>query len=129
MDDKFHPMKDSCGDDSTQTIELTDLFTRDLTTTGSFDIRSDIWRTTFGKVVQSLPLPTLLIDQHFQIIVANDAWRKISEDFEEMLFSHFSTLFPDASASQRAQALLEEIFSTRRSRVAQGTLEIGRAHV
>ena len=34
---------------STQTIDLGSLLTKDVTTSGSFDIRGSIWATTFGS--------------------------------------------------------------------------------
>jgi Tfp pilus assembly protein PilF len=38
------------GELSTQTIDLPNLLTKDLSSSGSFDIRGHIWQTTFGKV-------------------------------------------------------------------------------
>ena len=104
-------------------------FTRDLTTTGSFDVRSEIWKTTFGKVIQALPIPTLLIDQSFRIVVANQAWGKISLKYEEMQDLLFSRLFPEASVARRVQSILEDVFSTRKPVVAQGTLEMGDSRI
>ncbi len=113
------------GENYTQTIDLTSLFTKDLTSTGSFDISSGIWRTTFGKVLQALPIPVLLIDISYRIILANQAWGRIAENYGEIVFCPFWELFPGDSPGQRAQALLEEVFERRKSRVAQATLEIG----
>ena len=112
-------------ENNTQTIDLTSLFTKDLTSTGSFDISSGIWRTTFGKVLQALPIPVLLIDTLYRIIMANQAWGRIAENYGEILFCPFSELFPGDSPAQRAQALLEQVLEQRKSRVAQATLEIG----
>ncbi len=129
MGDKFRPIGPSLDDEPTQTIELTDLFTRDLTTTGSFDVRGEIWKTTFGKVIQALPIPTLLIDQSFHIVVANQAWGKISLKYEEMQHLPFARLFPEASVARRVQSLLEDVFSTRKPVVAQGTLDTGDSRI
>jgi signal transduction histidine kinase/ActR/RegA family two-component response regulator len=112
------------GENHTQTIDLTALFTKDLTSTGSFDISSGIWRTTFGKVLQALPIPVLLIDTSYRIIIANQAWGRIAENYREIVFCPFSGLFPGDSPAQRAQSLLEEVFLQRKSRVAQATLEV-----
>ena len=112
-------------DNSTQTIELTELFAEELTTTGSFDVRGGIWKTAFGKVIQALPIPTLLIDQSFHIVVANQACGKISLKYEEMQHPLFSRFFPEASVARRIQAILEDVFSTRKPVVVNGTLEIG----
>ncbi len=113
------------GEDYTQTIDLTTLFTQDLTTTGSFDVSSGIWRTTFGRVLQVLPIPVLLIDTSYRIIMANQAWARIEENYGETVYCPFSELFPTDSLAKRAQALLEEVLEQRRSRVAQAALEIG----
>jgi len=44
-------------EEATQTIDLSSLLTRDTTSSGSFDIRGQIWSTTFGKLLQALPIP------------------------------------------------------------------------
>ncbi len=129
MGDKLRPIDTFFDDESTQTIVLTDLFTRDLTTTGSFDLRSEIWKTTFGKVIQALPVPTLLIDQSFRIAVANQAWGKISIKCEEMQDLLFSRLFPEHSVAQRVQSVLEDVFSTRKPVVVQGKLALGDSRI
>ena len=129
MGDKFRPIGPSLDDEPTQTIELTELFTRELTTTGSFDVRGGIWKTTFGKVIQALPIPTLLIDQSFHIVVANQAWGKISLKYEEMQHLLFSRFFPEASVARRVQSILEDVFSTRKPVVANGTLETGDSRI
>ena len=54
--------------ESTQTIDLGNLFTKDVTSSGSFDVRGDIWASTFGKLLQSLPIPALLVDRHHKVI-------------------------------------------------------------
>ena len=121
MGDKFRPIGPSLDDESTQTIELTDLFTRDLTTTGSFNVRGEIWKTTFGKVIQALPIPTLLIDQSFRIAVANQAWGKISLKYEEMQHLLFSRLFPEASVARGFNRFWKMYFP-------QENLSLPRAH-
>ena len=113
------------GEDSTQTIELTDMFTSDVTTTGSFDVSSGIWKTTFGKVIQALPIPILLTDSHYRVVVVNRAWGRLVENYEDMVSRVFSEFLPDDSAAQNAQSSLEKTFLTRKSRVAQAALRIG----
>ena len=44
--------------DSTDTIDLQSLFTKDLTQSGSFDIRGELLASTFGKVIQAFPVPS-----------------------------------------------------------------------
>ena len=90
----------SLGENYTQTIDLTPLFTKDLTSTGSFDISSGMWRTTFGKVLQALPIPVLLIDTSYRIIMANQAWGRIAENYGEIVFCPFAGLFPGDSPAK-----------------------------
>lgn len=119
----------SLNDDATQTIELTDLLATDLTYTGSFDVSGKIWQTTFGKVLQALPIPVLLIGQSFRVIKANQAWGKISDNHDEIESGLFTTLFPESSVAKTIQGVLEDVFSTRKPRIASGILETGKGEI
>ncbi len=109
----------------TETIDLSSLFTKDITDSGSFDIRGEIWSTTFGKVLQALPIPALLIDQGLEVTVANEALGKVSKDYEQILGSPFSSLYPDNSKAVEAQSLLQRVLSDRKPRVAETMLKVG----
>ena len=61
-------------DDTTHPIELANLFNVDITSSGSFDVRGDLSATSFGKLLQAIPIPVLLIDQSQDIVAANKAW-------------------------------------------------------
>jgi len=119
------PIDGVFDEDTTQTIVLTDIFSRDVTATGSFDFCTEIWKTTFGKVIHALPIPTLLLDQSYQIVVANQAWSKVKCNAREMRGYAFSDFFSSKSVAAKLESLLQEVFSTRMPRVAQGKLEIG----
>ncbi|HTY24539.1 MAG TPA: hypothetical protein VMC85_15485, partial [Desulfomonilaceae bacterium] len=97
MDDNDRPKSEHRKDDNeaslnflngedllTQTISLGDLFSKDITSSGSFDIRGGIWASTFGKVLQALPIPVLLIDERRFIVVANQAWAKLNTEYERI---------------------------------------------
>jgi two-component system, sensor histidine kinase and response regulator len=105
--------------EATETIDLGNLFTASVTSSGSFDIRGDIWATTLGRVMQALPIPALMIDTSFQVVVANQAWGRISPSYEKILGSPFSSLFSDPGSAKFAQAILEQVFSTRKSRIGE----------
>jgi PAS domain S-box-containing protein len=102
------------SNDATETIDLNSLFTKDITETGSFEIRSDIWTSTFGKVVQSLPLPALLIDQSHNVMAANQACRKISLSYEDLIGEPFSSIFATESDISHSEFLVSKVFSTRK---------------
>ena len=114
---------------SAETIDLSSLLTEDVTSSGSFDIRSDIWATTFGKLTQALPIPALLIDQSHNIIVANQACGRISSEYEGILNTRFCELFPDPPVAQRVQALVQKVFSTREPGMDAGVIEIGAGRI
>lgn len=110
--------------DPTETIELSDLLTRDLTTSGSFDIRGDIWATTFGKLLQALPVAAVLIDEDHSVAAANQACGRISREYAGIVNSKFASLFPDGAQADAAQALLEEVLSTRKPRIHHSIIQI-----
>jgi hypothetical protein len=111
---------------STETISLRGAFSRDVTSSGSFDIRGEIWATTFGKVLQALPIPALLIDQRLLIVAANQACGKLNADSERLQGTSFHSLFPDPTEVKKAEAILKEVFSSRRPRTTEAKLGIGR---
>lgn len=127
MSEKERPIPDSF--ENTQTVHLDSLFTRDVTSTGSFDIRGDIWSSTFGKVVQAMPVPALLIDEYHNVIVANEACGTISPDYEEILDAPFSGLFEDPATAQEGLDLLTEAFRNGSRQVGEGVLHIGKARI
>lgn len=97
---------------ATQTIDLADLLTKHVTSSGSFDIRGGIWATTFGKLLQALPIPAVLVDRAFEVAAANEAWKKLGPGYTEALCGRFSELFGTPSAARKIQSAIEEVFRT-----------------
>ncbi len=117
------------GQTATETIDLDSLFSRDLTSSGSFDIREGIWASTFGKVLQVLPIPALLIDDSYNVAVSNEACSKISRHYERIQGEPFSALFPNRSEANSAHATVEEVFSSRKPRVLESVIKIETATI
>ncbi len=115
------------GSETTESIEVKSLFTRDVTTSGSFDVRGGIWATTFGKVVQALPIPVFLIDESLKVTVANQACGRFTPYYEKIQGKPFASLFGGPSAAKAAQSLLEQVFSDRKARIGEGMLRIDNA--
>lgn len=113
------------GDLATQSIDLADLLTRDVSSSGSFDIRGGIWATTFGKLMQVLPIPAMLVDQSFKVVAANQAWGRVSPAYETVLNIHFSELFAPPRNARKIQSVIEEVFSTRRAKVVEASIRLG----
>jgi two-component system, cell cycle sensor histidine kinase and response regulator CckA len=115
----------SVSEGSTETIDLASLLTKDVSTTGSFDIRGEIWTTTFGKVLQAIPIPAFLIDTGYNVLQANQACSKISPAYETVLGAPFSGLLAVPLGRDRIQTLIEEVFAARKTRVGETLLQIG----
>jgi hypothetical protein len=115
--------------ESTESIELKSLFTRDVTVSGSFDIRGGIWATTFGKVIQALPIPAFLIDEFLNVAVANQACGRFTLAYERIQGRPFASLLGGQEAAKKAESLLRGLFSDRKPRVGEGRLRIEDAMV
>jgi signal transduction histidine kinase len=112
-------------DQATQTLDLGGLLTKDVTSSGSFDIRGGIWASTFGKLLQSLPIPAILVGQHGAVIAANQACVRITPDYERVQGQPFAQLFPKPSDANAAVSLLEEVIQTRQPKTMEGMMGIG----
>lgn len=120
------PLHLAFNGDTTESIDLSSLFTKDITVSGSFDVRGGIWSTTFGKVMQALPIPALLVDASLKVTVANEAWRKVSNEYAGILGGPFSNLCQNESNVGKAQSLIQEVFADRKPRIAEAALKIGK---
>jgi PAS domain-containing protein len=128
--DSFQELETAPGplrvdEESTESIELKTLFTRDITESGSFDVRGGIWASTFGKVIQALPIPSFLVDRELRVTVANQACGRWTPNYESILGRPFAGLLGGPVAEKRVQSILESVFSDRRPRVGEGSLRIG----
>ncbi len=113
---------------STQTIDLNSLYTRDVTASGSFDLRQ-VETTSFGQLLEALPIGTLLVDVSGMIVFANKALAKVSTTYTAVLGTRFVSLFPDGATAKRARTVLSKVAKTRKPHSAQGPVLIGRSHI
>ena len=110
--------------ESTQTIDLSTVFTEEVTSSGSFSF-SGVARTWFGRLLQALPLPAFLVDQSYCIIFVNGACRRISTEYEAVKGNTFSSLFENPWVADEAQSLLEKVFSQRLRESIEAVIRIG----
>jgi PAS domain S-box-containing protein len=108
----------------TETIELNNLLTQDLTPSGSFQL-GRIPATTFGQLLEALPIPAFLVDVSYRVAFANEACRKISTECGQIEGVPFSSLLSTPFASKKVSALLEAVFSTRKFRITEAPLKVG----
>lgn len=118
------------GDVSTQTIDLSNMFTNEVHDTGSFDLRA-IESSSLGSLLHALPMPAFVIDAYYCVAFANEAGRKITPDWDRIRGLRFADLlrYPGDEEKaqtlvQKAQALLERAFQTRKPQRAEAILEI-----
>ena len=112
-----------------QTIDLSNLVDEDFSDSGSFLIGSEIWATTFGKIMQSLPIPAFLVDESSRISTLNHACSRISSDYMKFDGSSFADLFHSSLLKERAHSLIELIFSDRKSRSWEASFECARKRI
>ncbi|MGO9568691.1 MAG: hypothetical protein ACLP5H_14235 [Desulfomonilaceae bacterium] len=102
MDDEDLLSLSTLDQGETETIELNNLLTTDLTPSGSFQL-GKISATTFGKLIEALPIPAFLIDLSYCVAFANEACGKISAEYEGTEGAPFSSLFPAPSVSKKVR--------------------------
>lgn len=109
--------------ESTETIDLEGLFPRDLTMSGSFDLRQ-MRKLAFGKLLESIPLPTFLLDGTQRIVFANGVMTDLSPEAGSLVGMSFVSLFPGTADSERAASLLTTILEDRKTKVFEGIVRV-----
>lgn len=112
----------------TATIDLSSLFSDNLTTSGSFDLRR-INLAAFGKLLQALSVPTLLVSRSHAIRFANWAFSKLSRKPFQPKEAMFSSLFPNPVESRKALLLLEKVFRDHKPEVTERILQIHKTRI
>ena len=118
------PPQEADSLESTQSIHLDSFFTAEVTSTGSFSF-SGVDQTWFGKLLQALPNPALLVDDAYEIIFVNIACHRISPNFKSALGKRFDSLFPNSWVADEVRELLEKVFLTRKRGSTQAIVQIG----
>ncbi|MFC1835174.1 PAS domain S-box protein, partial [Thermodesulfobacteriota bacterium] len=122
------------GTRSTQTIDLNMLFPEQITSSGSFDLQ-EMQQTTLGRLLNSLPVPAMLVDISLNIIFANRSCEKLSPHYKEVEGTPFTSLFPHSKAAAQADGIVRDAFLRRKPQVAEGVVKIeggkiwGRIHL
>ncbi|MDQ7784054.1 MAG: ATP-binding protein [Desulfomonilaceae bacterium] len=130
-----HPVPmDSIGDpkrarirarngEQTQTIDLGLLFPSDVTESGSFDL-TRVKYASFGKLLQALSVPTLLVDKLHRIEFVNEAFAGISKDVAAAVGQRVAAVFSDPADARAMDRMIEQVFRQRRPEVREKTLRI-----
>ncbi len=118
MGDKEPPITGPFED--TESIDVATLVT-EVTSSGSFDV-TQFRTTSFGKLLNALPVPALLIDDSYRIIFANQACSKINPEHEKLLDAPVAEIFYGPEAAEKIQSVLKDVFSTRRAQTCEAVL-------
>lgn len=105
------------------TIDLDSIFTADVTMSGSFNVR-DIHLTSFARLLNAIPLPVVLVDRFAGVKFANEGWGKIVSEYHSILNTPFPRLFPEPETARKVHAIIEAVFSDRKTQTAEGWLLI-----
>lgn len=109
--------------DPTETIDLNKLFSRDVTESGSFDLRG-VESTALGKLLHALPIPALLVNRSRIIIFANRACGTEAADYQNIQGRRFLSVFARPGTGMKAEALVKKIISDRKPLAAKALLRL-----
>ncbi len=113
---------------TTDSLDLTGLFGTRVTDTGSFDLRG-MQAKSLSKLLDSLPMPCLLVDAAYAVAYANDSWNNTIGGFEKIEGREFDRLFPDQDQAAQVYSLLNGTFSDRKPRTRKLTLNTGERQI
>ncbi|MDQ7783437.1 MAG: ATP-binding protein [Desulfomonilaceae bacterium] len=120
--------------DITETIDLSRLFAEEYSPSGSFDLR-EMKFAAFGKLLQAMSVPTLLISSSRSVDFANDSFLDLARLPFDPTGKEISDLFPRRRECDETMAALEEVFRDRVPRTMERRLLIhdtevwGRIHL
>lgn len=108
----------------TYTIDIRNLFTPDMTNSGSFDLRG-VETTFVGRLLHSLPNPALLVDPDFTIIFANKACAKAGAADSKVRGKSLPSFFPKAEHAEELMSLLRKVFLNRKPQLTAAMIDFG----
>jgi signal transduction histidine kinase/CheY-like chemotaxis protein len=119
-------------DEHTETIHLDSFFSKDVTSSGSFDLRK-VGLAGFGKLLQAMSVPTILVGRSHTIEFANRAFVRMTGGLNPDK-REFSSIFSDSQQARVFGLLVEKVFAAKKPEVRERKLQIrnteiwGRVH-
>lgn len=109
--------------EDTRSIQSAPILAEDSKLPQNFDVR-ELQPPALSRLLDSIPVPALLIDQLSRIVFVNQSCRRMSPNPEKLHGLSLSTLFSEQSVVPEIQRLTEKIFFTGKSQAIDVTLEI-----
>ncbi len=122
------------GAQPTQSIDLKGLVA-ELDTLGENLRTDDLEETPFGKLMEAVPIPVLLLDEKCIITFLNQAVGKINSKYELLKGKECASLFPDPRVAKHINSLIKTVYFDRQIQVLESVLQIadskiwGRVHL
>lgn len=119
---------------ATHTINLGNLVEDELSSSGSYELKG-IRSTSFGKLLDALPIPAFLFDAKQRVRFVNHSCAKITPEYLTALGSSFGSLFPREDIAEKARHLFETILEDRKQQIVEAVVQLrgrrlfGRLHL
>ena len=106
---------------SKEADELQSIFTTNVSTSGSFDLRMGV--TSLGLLLDSLPIFCFLVDRTHHVVFANDGSRMLEENREGLIGRSFLSFFPDDA--DRVKSLMGNAYRRRTVILFRSVVQVG----
>lgn len=122
------------GTESTESIDIFSLFSPDVTTTGSFDLRG-VERSSLGKLLRALPMPAFLINPSRSVMFFNGAIHEAADLSDRLIGRSILELFPRSDHARLVSAVIRDAFVKRKPQVTEAIVQLeertmwGKLHV
>ena len=113
---------------ATETIDLDNLVSDQMTLSGSFDLRS-VQESSLAKLLAVLPIPAMLIDHSQAIVLANDICANPVDKGKSLEGLPLSSIITGLDEAMKFDALIEMVLSQRKPAISNATLNLGKGPV
>jgi PAS domain S-box-containing protein len=95
-----------------ETVDVQRLSSPTVTDSGSFDLR-DFRTTSLGRILNTVPLPALMVNESLDIMFANESSKRIGLNWQDLSVPSLAAMFPKQHHRDRAVRLVERVLSRR----------------
>ena len=110
------------------TIDISNLMKTDLAESGSVNLRK-VQSTSFGRLLNFLPTPALVLDSSLDIMFSNDSCRQIAPHADTLLGHPLASLMPEGRRAGIVCSQMERVLSDGKPRVGHVILGPGKGKI